>query len=80
MVGETLLVYVLCALVYTFACARSRLTSSYTSDCKRKGQQPDIAIVVAHILRNSLRVSMSNRQLNNKPCIKHADLSYDALM
>lgn len=42
------------------------LTSTYTSDCRRKGQQPDMATMFVLILRTSLRVSGSNSQWNNK--------------
>lgn len=46
------------------------LTSAYTSDCRRKGQQPDMATMFVLILRTSLRVSRSNSQWNNKHSLR----------
>lgn len=43
------------------------LASTYTSDCRRKGQQADMAITLVLSLRTSLCVSKSNRQQNSEP-------------
>ena len=61
-----------CVSVLLFvARARARAwLSSYTSDCRRYGQQPDMAVVVVLILRTSLCARESNSQQNNKPWLR----------
>lgn len=57
------------SFVHVYVCLCVWL-SSYTSDCRRKGQQPDMVIMVVFILRTSLRVSESNSSQNNKPSLR----------
>jgi len=52
-----------CVLVCSCLCCVHRfLSSSYTSDCRRKGQQPEAVIVVVLILRTSLCVQQPAEQ------------------
>lgn len=59
-----------CVCVLVCTCTRVSLTPAPTSDCWRKGQQPDMAIMFVFILRTSLCVSGSNSQQNNKPSLR----------
>lgn len=65
------------ACVCVCMCVRVSLTSAHASDCRRKGQQPDMVIAFVLILRTSLCASESNsptgkhspRQVSHCSCL-----------